>query len=110
MQAIFERKPYFCFTDFVVEGAVTVPESVFSDLLVHPMVDRDFIAKHIPLMYMDRNDIRHCLLVMGEGRVDGLLVESQGYEYARYAAYVPEATGIRYPSLLKMNLSTPVIK
>lgn len=103
MQAIFERKPYFCFTDFVVEGVVTVPESVFSDLLVHPMVDRDFIAKHISLMYMDRNDIRHCLLVMGEGRVDGLLVESQGYEYARYAAYVPEATGIRYPSLLKMN-------
>ena len=103
MQAIFERKPDFCFTNFVVEDAVTVPESVFSDLLKDPLTDREFIADHIPKMYTDRNNVRHCLLVTGEGRTDGLLVESQGYEYARYASYVPEATGLRYPSLMKMN-------
>ncbi len=103
MQAIFERKPDFCFREFAVEDSITIPAEIFSDLLRHPLLDREFIAEHIPQMYTDKNDVRHCLLIMGEGRPDGLLVESQGYQYARYAAYVPEATGIRYPSLLKMN-------
>jgi hypothetical protein len=31
----------------------------------------------------------HCLLVTGESREDGILVESEGYDYARYAAHVP---------------------
>ena len=103
MQAIFERKPYFCVTDFVVEGAVTVPESVFCDLLEHPLAERDFIAGHGQQMRMDADGVRHCLLVMGEGRSDGLLVDSEGAEYARYAAYVPEAAALRYPSLSKMS-------
>ena len=103
MKAIFERKPDFCFTDFIVEGAVTVPETIFSDLLAHPMEKRDFIAEHGQQMRKDSSGVRHCLLVMGEGRPDGLLVDSEGAEYARYAAYVPEATALRYPSLSKTN-------
>lgn len=103
MQAIFERKPDFCFTEFAVEDSITIPAETFSDLLRHPLSDREFIVEHIPQMYTDKNGVRHCLLVMGEGRTDGLLVESQGYQYARYAAYVPEAAALRYPSLSKTN-------
>lgn len=103
MQATFERKPDFCFTDFVVEGAVTVSGPAFSDLLKYPLTGREFITDHIPQMYTDKNGIRHCLLIMGEGRTDGLLVDSEGAEYAYYASYIPEATDLRYPSLMKMN-------
>lgn len=35
--------------------------------------------------------------------MDGILIESEGYNYARYAAYVPEAMARRYSFLSKMN-------
>lgn len=41
----------------------------------------------------------HCLLVTGEGRRDGVLVEAEGYDYARYASYVPDAAALEYDSL-----------
>lgn len=103
MQAIFERKPDFQFSDFAVEDTVIVPEPVFCDLLEHPLAERDFIAGHGQQMRKNADGVRHCLLVMGEGRSDGLLVDSEWAEYARYAAYVPEAAALRYPSLSKMS-------
>ena len=36
----------------------------------------------------------HCLLVLGEGGRDGILVDSEGYDYCRLAAYIPEARTI----------------
>ena len=54
MQAIFERKPDFCFRKFVVEDSITIPAEIFSDLLRHPLLDREFIAEHIPQMYTDK--------------------------------------------------------
>ena len=94
MKAIFERKPDFCFREFAVENSITIPAEIFSDLLRHPLLDREFIAEHIPQMYTDKNDVRHCLLIMGEGRTDGLLVDSEGAKHARYAAYVPEVADL----------------
>jgi len=32
-----------------------------------------------------------CMLVLGEGVDDGILVDPQGYDYARYTAYIPMA-------------------
>lgn len=55
-------------------------------------------------MYMDgRTKQYHCLLVTGEGHRDGVLVEAEGYSYARYAAYVPEISALSYRSLAKAN-------
>jgi len=31
------------------------------------------------------------MLVLGEGVDDGILVDPQGYDYARYTAYIPMA-------------------
>ena len=103
MQAIFEHKPDFRFRDFVIEKTVELPEEEFRQMLHHPMGEQDFIKNNRELMKQDDKGIYHCMLVTGEGRPDGLLVESEGYGYARYASYVPEATALRYPSLAKMN-------
>ena len=53
--------------------------------------DYDFIRNNIDLMYCDREGVYHCLLVVGEDRPDGILVESEGSSYARYAAFLPNA-------------------
>lgn len=34
---------------------------------------------------------RCCVLVLGEGQEDGILVDSQGSSYARRSAFIPEA-------------------
>ena len=36
---------------------------------------------------MDDDFACHCILVMTQGAGDGILIESEGYKYARYAAY-----------------------
>ena len=54
-------------------------------------------------MYQDKSGVSHCLLVLGKGRDDGVLVESEGSAYARYSAFVPHARSLvnqeQYPSL-----------
>ena len=42
-------------------------------------------------MYYDVGDMSyHCLLVTTPKYGDGILIEAEGYAYARYAAYVPD--------------------
>lgn len=103
MKIAFEHKPDFRLRDFVIEKAVTVPAEVFADMLKHPLKNQPFIIENVPLMCQDGNGVYHCLLVTGEGRTDGILVESDGYGYAKYASYVPEAAALQYPSLSKWN-------
>lgn len=103
MKTTFEHKPDFRFRDFVIEKNVTIPAEQFERMLCRPLTDQKFLTENAGLMWQDSMDVYHCLLVIGEGRSDGLLVESEGYNYARYASYVPEATALRYPSLAKMN-------
>ena len=52
--------------------------------------DYDFIDQYRDEMYQE-GDIAHCILVKGENSTDGILVNSEGSGYARYAAYVPAA-------------------
>lgn len=61
--------------------------------LAHPRISS------LPASQEDQEGIYHCLLVTGEGRRDGVLVESEGYRYARYASYVPDAAALEYDSL-----------
>lgn len=103
MKAVFECKPDFTFRDFAIDKAVTVPAEKLEEMLRHPARHQEIIAENAEMMRVDGNDVYHCLLVTGEGRPDGLLIESEGSGCARYASYVPEATALRYPTLSKMN-------
>lgn len=103
MYTTFDRKPQFHLRNFVIEKTIWIPKEEFASMLGNPMEDKDFIADNKDLMYPDFYGIYHCLLVMAEGRTDGILIESDGYDYARYASYVPDATALSYPSLHAMN-------
>ena len=75
----------------VVEKAAAVTHAEFESLKRHPMQDNDLIAENTDLMFCDVNNKYHCLLIYDEDQGDGLLVESEGAPYARYAQYVPNA-------------------
>lgn len=104
MQAIFERKPSnFMPHEFEVAKTIQLPAAQFQSLLVAPLRDYDFIKEYADLMYCDENNVFHCLLLTGKGRSDGLLVESEGSAYCRYATYVPEISALTSPALQKLN-------
>jgi hypothetical protein len=79
----------------VVEKIIPLTATEFDSFSVH-MVNRnwDFIRENSDLMRWDLDGTMHCVLVTGEGREDGILVESEGYAYARYAAHVPNVRAI----------------
>ncbi len=82
MKAIFERKPSdFNLRSFKVSKTIRLPIEIFENVLQNPLRDYAFIQENIEQMHCDSSGVYHCLLLTGEGRNDGLLVESEGYGY-----------------------------
>lgn len=92
LQAIFARKADdYPVWDCVIEKIVELPEAEYKYFKSAPLRDMPFIAENTDLMYRDENGVFHCLLVLGEGTSDGILIESEGYNYARYSSFMPGA-------------------
>ena len=76
------------FSRWQVEKVVELPDSTFEKFLAAPLLGQPFITENIDLMY-ERNGLKHCVLVLGEGRPDGKLVGAGklgGYKYTEYLA------------------------
>lgn len=78
----------------VVEKIVELPESDFACYLEDLLQNQPFITENQELMKRDQDGVYHCLLVIGKGHDDGILIESEGYDYARYSSFVPNARQI----------------
>lgn len=74
-----------------IEAVVELDSDQFYDFRNHLFDNQEFIKEHRDSMYQDRDGINHCLLVLGIGEEDGVLVESEGSLYARYSALLPNA-------------------
>jgi len=77
---------------------------IFSNSLLR---DQDFIKANNDIGGVDEHKKRHCILVVGERKPDGILVDSSGYNYARYTALIPNVesflTTQRYTALAELN-------
>lgn len=87
-----------------VDKIITLPDNQFLYFSQHLLTDFAFIADNADLKHQDRDGTRHCLLVMGETHQDGILVDSEGYNYARYAAFVPNVRELAMLEHLPENL------
>lgn len=100
LKVIFERKPeWFQPVPVEIERIIRISGEELDELFQKPYLEYDFIKKHIDDMYLDEKDVYHAILVMSNERVDGLLIESEGAGYARYASYVPCAMIAASPAL-----------
>lgn len=108
LNAIFHRKddnlhPRSC----VVEKVIPLTGAQFRRFASDMLSDWDFIKDNVDLMRMDSDGTYHCILVTGEGCENGILVESEGSTYARYAAHVPHVHSIiaanRYPAIADLT-------
>lgn len=88
---MMRKEPQPDIRDCIIEKIVILPDEEYQYFLSHMLYDYPFIAENTDLMYTEHLDddawISHCLLVMGENSDDGMLVESEGADYARYSAY-----------------------
>ncbi len=78
----------FQMDDCRIEKVVELSVEEFAELVITPLEDQLFIAKHKGCMYSE-DGVLHCLLALGQGSNDGVLIEAEGYNYPRYAAYIP---------------------
>ena len=74
-------------SEYVIEKTIELEPAAYREFSNYLLEDREFIEDNIREMYLDAENVRHCLLVKAKGRQDGILVEAEGYSYARYAAY-----------------------
>ena len=89
--AVFQRKesclePQAC----EIEKVISLSDREFTQFREQLLRDYDFIADNAANLCV-RDGVVHCLLVVGESSEDGILVNSEGCSYARYAAYFPSA-------------------
>jgi len=93
--------------DCVIEKVIRLSGAEFDSFSHNLLRDQDFITENRDLMFYDENRRRHCLLVVGDDRRDGILVDASGYDYARYTALLPNAedflTMSQYPALVELN-------
>ncbi len=76
-----------------VEKVIEVSDSEFRTFTENPMKRNYYLPKYKDLMgYYD--DSYHGVLFVNMENGDGLLVNSEGYDYARYSQYIPNARGI----------------
>ena len=82
----------------VVDKVIELPAQRFRQFSRTLLVDYDFIAENKNAIRHD-DDARHCLLILDADGTDGVLVDPQGYNYARYSAFVPNARSLLTPDM-----------
>ena len=81
----------------VVDKVIELPTQRFRQFSRALLADYDFIAENKNAIRHD--DARHCLLILDADGTDGVLVDPQWYNYARYSAFVQNARSLLTPDM-----------
>ena len=71
---------------YEVSDVITLSDAEFRSVLKEPLKDREYLK--------GRTGQDACVLLIGENSDDGILVDTQGYAYPRYSAFIPNARQI----------------
>jgi len=87
---LMRKENNFELQDCKIEAIAELRDVDFQSFSRH-MIDRDhfFLDIFKDKMYVDKDDVAHCVMVLSDKSDDGILVESEGASYARYSAFVP---------------------
>ena len=99
VQAELKCKQTGCEADpCAVDKVIELPSPRFQQFSRALLADYDFIAENKNAI-RHNDDSRHCLLILDAEGKDGFLVDPQGYNYARYSAFVPNARSLLTPDM-----------
>jgi len=77
--------------EFVIEKEIVLDALTFEEFIINPLGYYDFIKENTNIMYCDTDGVYHCIYVTSNEHDFGILVESEGYHYARYTAFLPKS-------------------
>ena len=75
---------------FVIEEIVELTQAEYDNFAANLLDDYPFIEQNLHAMYIDTNGVYHCIYVKAEGAKEGIICESEGYNFCRYASYYAE--------------------
>ena len=73
----------------VIEAIQLMNQKEYGEFSKRLLSDQSFIADKKELMYTDPSGQTHGLLALNEESGDGILIDSSGYDYARYVSFMP---------------------
>lgn len=74
-----------------IEKVVIIEINEFRKFENRLLDNYDFIAENKELMFIDEDGIWHAILITAKEVDYGIVVQSEGYDYARYAAYISKS-------------------
>ena len=74
-------------SEYVIEKKIVLGKNEWNYLTQDFFSYKDYIEENLDLMYCEKG-IFHCILITSEGQDFGILIESEGYAYARYTSLV----------------------
>ena len=73
---------------FHVVKVIELTQAQYQHYAAHLGEKAPFITANRALMGTDEHGVTRCLLITVRSRRDGILIDAQGYDYARYSAYI----------------------
>ena len=93
-----------------IEKVVKLTPPEYTEFVSAPLGYYDFLREFNAEKQEYSTDGIPCLLLVGEGHKDGFIIDTQGYDYARYTAHIPNAEQLaiafRYPNLENAVIET----
>lgn len=74
--------------EVTVEKTITLKKDEFQKFVDNLLYDSEIVKENVDLMRVDKNGVWHCIKVTSRGLPYSILVESEGYDYARYTAII----------------------
>ncbi len=104
MKAKFNRKENAIEGNpFNIIDVVELSEQDYAHFSQNLLDDYEFLKRYAMESRVDENGVAQCILVLGTGQDDGVLVNTEGYSCARYTSFLPCARQIalmqKHPSL-----------
>ena len=90
-----------------VAEVVEISHEEFNELKSNPLQDYSFIAENKDKLEYENVSTVPCIMFLDSDGDDGVLADPQGYDYARYSAYISNARQLcrlgQYPALDDYN-------
>ena len=81
---------------YQIERIIEVTKKEYRDLCDGLLEPKPYIAKYLDDMWFDdKAECWHCIMIRTPNTKEALLVESEGYKYARYTALVQDQTQLK---------------
>ena len=88
---LLDKAPFPEKARFRITKVIELPTDQYRRYMNELWRDVSFISRNrLNMKYDENSETFLCLFVTCRGAINGLLVEAEGFDYARYAAFIPE--------------------